>query len=88
MQNKIIVNHRVMKRRMEFSKKIFVGISIMTGIIVAFTLFMVYVTRDMSPLMYLIPAAFAELAAATGFYYRKAQAENVEKIHQNGGDQF
>ena len=29
---------------------------------------------------YLIPSVFAELATATGFYYRKAQKENEIKI--------
>jgi hypothetical protein len=32
--------------------------------------------------MYLIPAAFAELATATGFYYNKAKVENRIKLKQ------
>jgi hypothetical protein len=41
---------------------------------------MIWRTGDLSPLAYLIPSVFAELATATGFYYRKAQRENELKI--------
>jgi hypothetical protein len=41
---------------------------------------MIYITGDLSPLTYLIPSIFTELATATGFYYRKAQRENELKI--------
>ena len=65
---------------MEFSKKIVLGVAVMTIILFVFTLWTVWRTGDTSPLAWLIPAVFAEAAAATGFYYRKAQAENVKKI--------
>ena len=51
-------------------------------IVTAFTLIMVWRTNDLSPLEYLIPAVFAELAAATGFYYSKAKAENRIKLRK------
>ena len=51
-------------------------------IVTAFTLIMVWRTNDLSPLGYLIPAVFAELAAATGFYYSKAKAENRIKLRK------
>ena len=34
----------------------------------------------LSPLAYIIPGIFAELSAATGFYYWKAKAENMIKL--------
>ena len=34
---------------------------------------------------YLIPAVFAELATATGFYYSKAKAENRIKLRKKYG---
>ncbi len=40
---------------------------------------------DLSPLSYLIPAAFGELATATGFYYNKAKAENKIKLMKSNG---
>ena len=66
------------KKKMEFSKKIFTGVTIGTTIVTVFTLVMVWRTQDMSILAYLIPAVFAELATATGFYYKKAQKENTK----------
>ena len=70
------------KYKMEFSKKIFVCISLATVIIVVFSLYMMWITKDLTPLMYLIPAMFAELATSTGFYYSKSKAENLIKIEK------
>lgn len=68
------------KKKIEFSKLIFIGVSIATMAVVVFSCRMIYFTGDLSPLAYLIPSVFAELATATGFYYRKAQKENELKI--------
>lgn len=68
------------KKKFEFSKLIFTGVSIATTAVVIFSCRMIYITGDLSPLAYLIPSVFAELATATGFYYRKAQKENELKI--------
>ena len=70
------------KYKVDFSKKIFVCISLATSIITLFSMYMIWITKDLSPLMYLIPAMFAELATATGFYYKKAERENVIKIEK------
>ena len=69
---------------MEYSKKIFLGISIMVAIVVGFSCYMIYITRNLEPLRYLIPAVFAELSVATGFYYNKAKSENLIKIEKGG----
>lgn len=65
---------------MEFSKKIFVGISLATLSVAVFAMYMMYITQDLSPMSYLIGAVFAEFATATAFYYWKAKAENVIKL--------
>ena len=70
------------KKKMEFSKKIFIGVSVAAILVTIFTGIMIWKTNDLSPLMYLIPAVFAELATATGFYYNKAKAENQIKIRK------
>lgn len=70
------------KKKMEFSKKIFIGVSVAAILVTIFTGIMIWKTNDLSPLMYLIPAVFAELATATGFYYSKAKAENQIKIRK------
>ena len=53
-----------------------------------FTLVMVWRTGDTSPLAYLIPAVFTETAAATGFYYSKAKAENRIKLRKKYGPEI
>lgn len=68
------------KTKPEFSKIIFTAVSAVTAMVTAFTCIMVAVTRDTSALCYLIPAVFAEMASATGFYYSKAKAENKIKL--------
>ncbi len=43
--------------------------------------------RHVAP-AYLIPAVFAETAAATGFYYSKAKAENRIKLRKKYGPEI
>lgn len=71
------------KYKMEFSKKIFIGVSTATTLITVFSMYMIWKTSDTSMLAYLIPAMFTELATATGFYYNKAREENIRKIENN-----
>lgn len=77
---------RSKRHKTEFSKKLLYVIFIVTGIIIAFTLYIVWRTEDTSPLAYLIPAIFAEVATATGFYYWKARKENEIKLKRIYGD--
>lgn len=70
------------KYKTEFSKKIFVGVSIATIIVVIFSMYLMWKTSDATALAYLIPSVFAELATATGFYYNKAREENIRKIER------
>ena len=69
----------------EFSKKIFIGVAAVNIILISFSLYMMYTTGDLSPLAYIIPAAAAEMATATGFYYSKAKAENKIKLMKSNG---
>ena len=75
------------KKKVEFSKLIFLGVSIVTIAITVFSCRMIWLTMDTSALAYLIPAVFAEMASATGFYYTKAKAENKIKIMAASGVQ-
>lgn len=68
------------KKKIEFSKLIFLGVSVVTITITAFSCRMIWITMDTSALAYLIPAVFTEMASATGFYYTKAKAENKIKL--------
>lgn len=75
------------KKKVEFSKLIFLGVSIGTIAITVFSCRMIWLTMDTSVLAYLIPAVFAEMASATGFYYTKAKAENKIKLMALSGVQ-
>ena len=75
------------KKKVEFSKLIFLGVSIVTIAITVFSCRVIWLTMDTSALAYLIPAVFAEMASATGFYYTKAKAENKIKIMAASGVQ-
>ena len=68
------------KKKVEFSKLIFIGVSVLTVAITVFSCYMIWITMDTSALAYLIPAVFAEMAAATGFYYTRANVENKIKL--------
>ena len=68
------------KKKPEFSKIIFTGTSIVTIAVTIFSCWMIVTTMDTTPLCYLIPAIFAEMASATAFYYTKAKAENKIKL--------
>jgi len=76
---------RKRKPKYEFSKVILVCVGAVTLVVTAFTLYIIWKTGDTSPLAYLIPAIFAELATATGFYYSKAKAENRIKLRKHYG---
>jgi len=74
-------------KKTEFSKLIFIGVSVLTVAVTLFSCFMIWETKDTSALAYLIPAVFTEMAAATGFYYNKAKAENKIKLMASYGVQ-
>ena len=76
------------KQKLEFSKLIMYVVEADTVMVTAFTLIMVWRTNDTSPLAYLIPAVFTELATATGFYYSKAKAENRIKLRKQYGSEI
>ena len=72
-------------KKREFSKVLIASVGAVTLVVTAFTLAVVWRTGDTSPLAYLIPAVFDELATATGFYYSKAKAENRIKLRKKYG---
>ena len=74
-----------LKQKMEFSKKILIAVSIATLLVVVTSLVLMWITRDLSALSYIITGIFAELASATGFYYWKAKAENMIKLRKEEG---
>lgn len=76
------------KPKKEFSKLILICAGAVTVGVTAFTLIIIWRTENLEPLAYLIPAVFAELATATGFYYSKAKAENRIKLRKLYGPEI
>lgn len=68
------------RKKKEFSKTILKAVALATALIVVFSFVIIWRTGDTSPLAYIIPGIFAELSAATGFYFWKAKAENQIKL--------
>lgn len=76
-----------MKTKREFSKVLWVVAMIHATALTIYTMIAILITGDISPLDSLIPSVFAELAAATGFYYSKAKAENLIKLRKQHGSE-
>ena len=70
------------RRAREFSKIFLAASGAAAAVLSLFTMAAVWHTGDTSPLAYLIPAVFGELATATGFYYWKAKTENRIKLEK------
>lgn len=68
------------KQKMEFSKLILIVAGVTNAVVIIFTMVMVWITLDLTPLQYLIPSVAAEVATGTGFYYHKAKVENKIKL--------
>jgi peptidoglycan/LPS O-acetylase OafA/YrhL len=68
------------KKKVEFSKVILTVVAFAAAVIVISSFVIMWRTGDTSPLAYIIPGIFAELSAATGFYFWKAKAENQIKL--------
>ena len=53
--------------------------------VTVFSMYMVWETKNLDPLIYMIPAAFTAFGAAAGFYYSKAKKENEIKLRKKYG---
>ncbi len=73
------------KNNMEFSKKIIIAVGIINVIVIGYSIVLMWVTKDTSPLCYLIPSVAAEMSTASGFYFNKAKKENSIKLAKSNG---
>lgn len=74
-------------KKKEFSKLLWVIAMVNAGIVTVFSMVAMILTGDLTALEVLIPSVFAELGAATGFYYSKAKAENKIKLRKQYGSE-
>lgn len=63
-----------------FSKLLCITIMALTILVVIFTIILMIITNDLSPLEYLIPSVFVEASVISGFYSYKAKTENKIKL--------
>lgn len=68
------------KKKIETSKILLIVSDTITGICTVAAIVAVFVIKDTTPLVYLIPAAYGLSATSHGFYYWKAKAENLQKF--------
>ena len=71
-----------MRKKKEFSKVLLFWSGVVSLGLTVFCCLLAWRTGDTSLFAWLVPAVFAELATATGFYYAKAKAENEIKLKQ------
>ena len=65
---------------MEFSKKLVIAVLLFCFAVIVFCCYMVYITKDLSPLTELIVLVSGIVMAVVGFYETKAKAENKIKL--------
>ncbi len=70
------------KKKIEFSKLIVWFMSIIALIITAYTMYIVNITGDTTPLLTLISVWFTAYGVAMSFYYNKAKTENKIKLEK------
>jgi uncharacterized membrane protein YbjE (DUF340 family) len=71
---------RVQKTAMEFSKKVFIGLSALVAVVAGFVCIMVWRTEDVSITQGLIDNAFGLLKVGVVSYFGKAALENKIKL--------
>lgn len=71
-------NNEYSKQLMNFTKGLVTAVTV-------FSMYMVWETKNLDPLIYMIPAAFGAFGAAAGFYYSKAKKENEIKLRKKYG---
>lgn len=75
-------------KKFEFSKALFLGISIQTVTVTALAIVCAFQGRPPDIWVVLIPATYAEQATVTGFYMWKAKEENKIKLRIIYGEQY
>lgn len=70
------------KRKKEFSKLLFIFITALNVILLAFSCYITFKTYDTTILVVAIAGTAADQACAIKYYYRKAEQENKIKLMQ------
>ena len=68
------------KHTTEFSKVILFVIAAVLLLVIVFSMVMIAVTRDLSPIDWILGGLFSLADVAVAFYYWKARCENLKKM--------
>lgn len=71
------------KKKKEYSKIVVAIVLLFCTVVTVFSMIMIWLTRDLSPLSYLIPSVFAETGAVISFYLKKSENENISKYNKS-----
>ena len=73
-------NKNTNKTKIETSKLLLFSVVVLAYLVTIFVCVMVFITKDLSSLCYLIPSIFSACSISIGFYSWKAKTENKMKI--------
>lgn len=78
----VIPNVAAHIKKVEFSKKAIIYLLTLNTVLIVFSMVMMIITCDLTPLIYICPSVGAQVAAGLAFYYWKAKNENRAKFAQ------
>ena len=76
------------KHTTEFSKIILLVIAVVLLLVIVFSMIMIAVTRDLSPIDWILGGLFSLADVAVAFYYWKARKENEIKLRAAYGKEM
>lgn len=76
------------KPKMETSKVILLVIGVSLAVTILFSMVMMVITHDLSPIDWILTGMYGLAATAVGFYYNKAKAENKIKLKKKYGKEL
>ena len=76
------------KKKRSISKPLIFITTLMTVLLFAFTVYMTWLVRDLTPLTVIIPCVFAEMGVVSGFYMWKSKVLAVIELKKKYGEDF
>ena len=76
------------KKKRSISKFLIFIMTLMTILVFGFTIYMTWVTHDLTPLTVIIPCVFAEMSVVSAFYMWKSKALSIIELKKEYGEKF
>ena len=78
----------IKKKKRSISKFLIFTTMFITVLITAFTIYMTFITRDLTPLTVIIPCIFTEMSVVSAFYMWKSKVLSMIEMKQEYGEKF